>query len=101
MRVLVMFDLPTLTSSDLKEYRKFRKYLIQSGFMMLQESVYIKLVQNSSVAITVTENVKKNKPPDGLVQALGITEKQFSKMEIVVGESKKDIIDSDERLVIL
>ena len=96
-----MFDLPMITSSDLREYRNFRKFLIKSGFMMLQESVYCKLVQNSSVAATVTENVKKNKPPAGLVQVLGVTEKQFAKRVIVIGEEHKEIIDSDERLVIL
>ena len=80
MRVLVMFDLPTLTSGDLREYRRFRKFLITSGFIMLQESVYCKLVQNSSVASTVTDNVRKNKPPEGLVQVLSVTERQYAKM---------------------
>ena len=37
----------------------------------------------------------------GIVQTLVVTEKQFSKMEYVVGESKNDIVDSEERLVIL
>lgn len=96
-----MFDLPTLTSGDLREYRRFRKFLITSGFMMLQESVYCKLVQNSSVASTVTDNVRKNKPPEGLVQVLSVTERQYAKMEIIIGESYKDILDSDERLVII
>ena len=32
---------------------------------------------------------------------LTVTEKQFSKMEFVVGEYHSDIIDSEERLVIL
>ena len=96
-----MFDLPTLTSGDLREYRRFRKFLMTSGFMMLQESVYCKLVQNSSVASTVTDNVRKNKPPEGLVQVLSVTERQYAKMEIIIGESYKDILDSDERLVII
>ena len=29
------------------------------------------------------------------------TEKQFQKMELVVGEEHKDVIDNDERLIIL
>ncbi|SDW35307.1 CRISPR-associated protein Cas2 [Lachnospiraceae bacterium KHCPX20] len=96
-----MFDLPTLTNSNLRDYRTFRKFLIKSGFMMLQESIYCKLVQNSSVANTVTDNIRKNKPPEGLVQVLSVTEKQFAKMAVIVGESKKDIIDTDERLIVL
>lgn len=101
MRVLVMFDLPVLTSKNMKDYRQFRKYLIKSGFLMMQESVYCKLAPNSVAADSIVDNIRKNKPPEGLVQVLKVTEKQFSKMEYVVGEKRKDIIDSDERLIIL
>ena len=68
---------------------------------MLQESVYCKLAQNSTVADTIVDNVRKNRPSDGLVQLLKVTEKQYSKMEFIVGESNTDILDSDERLIIL
>ena len=39
MRLLVLFDLPVTTTEERREYTKFRKYLIKSGFMMFQESV--------------------------------------------------------------
>ena len=45
--------------------------------------------------------MRKNRPDDGLVQVLKITEKQYSRMEYIVGESKSDVLDSDERLVVL
>ena len=86
MRVIVFFDLPILTESNRREYRTFRKFLIKSGFMMVQESVYCKLAQNSSVADIVVDNIKKNKPPEGLVQVLRVTEKQYNKMDFIVGE---------------
>jgi CRISPR-associated protein Cas2 len=101
MRVLVFFDLPTLTLENRREYTKFRKYLIKNGFIMVQESVYSKLALNTTVANSVVENVKKNKPSEGLVQLLTITEKQYSKMEFIVGENLSVVLDSDERLVIL
>lgn len=101
MRVFVFFDLPVLTDANKREYRKFRKYLIKSGFLMVQESVYCKLAQNSSVATTINDGIKRNKPSEGLVQMLVITEKQYAKMEFVVGERKDNIIDSDDRLVII
>lgn len=47
------------------------------------------------------ENIRRNKPSDGLVQILKITEKQFSKIEYIVGSSKSEIYDGDERLLIL
>ena len=101
MRILVMFDLPVGTESERKNYRLFRMYLIKSGFLMLQESVYCKIAQNTTVADAIIANVRKNRPDDGLVQVLKITEKQYSRMEYIVGESKSDVLDSDERLVVL
>ena len=101
MRLLVMFDLPVVTAADRKEYAKFRKYLIKSGFMMMQESIYCKLSPNSTLADAAIENIRKNKPEKGLVQVLKVTEKQYAKMEYIVGEGKTEVLTSDERLVIL
>ena len=101
MRILVMFDLPVGTELERKNYRLFRKHLIKRGFLMLQESVYCKIAQNITVADAIIANVRKNRPDDGLVQVLKITEKQYSRMEYIVGESKTDVLDSDERLVVL
>lgn len=101
MRVMVFFDLPVLTSENRKDYRQFRKFLIKSGFMMMQESVYCKMVTNSAAADVVVDHVKKNKPGAGLVQVLRVTEKQYNKMDYVVGTKTSQVIDSDERLIIL
>lgn len=101
MRVLVLYDLPIGSSGDIKAYTKFRKYLIKNGFMMMQESVYTKLALNQTVCRNIMDNVRKNKPETGLVQMLAITERQYSKMEIVVGEIQSTVLSSDERLVVL
>jgi CRISPR-associated protein Cas2 len=101
MRVIVFFDLPVLTSSERRAYTKFRKYLIKSGFIMEQESVYSKLVVNSAAADALSNNVRKNAPEKGLVQLMRVTENQYNKMEYIVGHRENDVIDSGERLVIL
>ena len=101
MRVLVLFDLPVVTTSQKREYVRFRKYLLKSGFVMQQESVYSKLALNTSVAQRIAENVRKNKPKEGLVQMLTITEKQYSRMELLVGETTSEVLQTDERMVIL
>ena len=101
MRVIVMFDLPVITAANRKDYRDFRKYLIKSGYFMLQESIYCKLAANSNAADAMVENIRKNKPDDGLIQVLKITEKQYSNMDYIVGKSSSNMIDSDERLVVL
>ena len=96
-----MFDLPVLSTQDRKEYAKFRKYLVKNGFLMMQESVYCKLAPNSAMADTLVANLKKNKPARGLVQVLTVTEKQFERMEYIVGEHHSEVLDTDERLVVL
>ncbi len=101
MRVIVLFDLPVTTSKDMRQYTKFRKFLLKSGFLMMQESVYCKLALNATAAEAVVENLRKNKPESGLVQILTMTEKQFQKIEILVGTSNSNVIDSDERLIVL
>ena len=101
MRKIVFFDLPTETNEDKRAYRHFRKALIKDGFIMMQESVYTKLMTTPSVENSVKNLIRKNKPEKGIVQTLTVTEKQFSKMEFVVGEYHSDVIDSEERLVIL
>lgn len=101
MRLVVFFDLPVLTAEDRRNYRKFRKLLIKSGFMMMQESVYCKLLLNNTAAAGICDNLRKNKPERGLVQILQVTEKQYSKMEFLVGEKKTDVLDTDERIVVL
>lgn len=101
MRLIVMFDLPKLTVEDMKSYRDFRKFLIKNGFMMMEESIYSKITLNQSMANLITNRVRENKPPKDLVQMFTITEKQFSRMEILVGDISEEYITDDRRLIIL
>ena len=101
MRMIVFFDLPAITVEEKRYYRQFRKLLIKNGFVMLQESVYCKMITSPSVENSVKLLIHKNKPPQGFVQILTVTEKQFVKMAYVVGEYTSDVIDTEERLVIL
>ncbi len=101
MRVIVFFDLPVLTGQQRREYTKFRKFLLKSGFLMMQESVYCKLALNGTAVRGIVDNVHKNSPKEGLVQLLTVTEKQYAKMDFIIGEVKSEVLDSDERLVIL
>ena len=101
MRMLLFFDLPSVTNSDLKEYRKFRKFLIENGFSMLQESVYSKLLLHNTASMRMVEKLEKNKPENGSVCMLIITEKQYQKMILVIGELKGTFLETDERFVVL
>lgn len=65
----------------------------------VQDGLHIRLKRTAVNAIV--DNVHKNKPEEGLIQLLTVTEKQYSKMDIVIGNVKSEVLDSDERLVIL
>ena len=57
MRVFVFFDLPVLTTEQRRAYVKFRKFLLKSGFMMMQESVYCKLALNGTAVQAIVETI--------------------------------------------
>lgn len=101
MRMMIFFDLPTLTVRDKKEYRKFSKFLRHEGFVMTQESVYTKLLLNGTAANLLKQKVRNNQPEAGLVQMLVITEKQYSSIEYIVGQNQELIIDNDKRVIYL
>ena len=93
MRVIVFFDLPVKTAQDRREYARFRKKLVKS--------VYSKIALNQNNAAGICAGVRKCKPPAGVVQILTVTEKQYAKMELVVGCNDSNVVATDERLLIL
>lgn len=95
------FHLPMVEYKEVKEYTRFRRFLINEGFVMMQQSVYCKLALNQSAVNLVKKKIDKNKPKDGLVQLLVITEKQYASMEYLVGNGSSNIEQSEERLIIL
>ncbi len=101
MRTMVFFDLPNIYIKDKRNYLKFRKYLLNEGFIMMQESVYSKIVLNSQQSSALIERLRKNAPKKGLIQVLTITEKQYSQIEYIIGQSNTKIIDSEDRLIVL
>lgn len=101
MRTIIFFDLPNVYSKDRRNYLTFRKFLINEGFIMMQESVYSKLVLNSQQSNALVERIRKKAPKKGIIQVMNVTEKQFAQIEFITGNGNDKIINSEERLVIL
>lgn len=99
MRLMLFFDLPMVTDKDRREYTRFHKFLLKNGFIMMQKSVYSKLVINNVTCLAVKKRIRDNLPATGNVELLEITENQFSRIEYLVGEGQKLVIDSMDRLV--
>ena len=101
MRLLVFFDLPVLTVKQRRDYSKFRTALIKDGFIMLQESIYSKLLLNPTAVEFEKQFIRNNKPDEGLIQILTVTEKQFSRIEYILGDEKSEVLNSSDRLVVI
>ena len=99
MRLLIFFDLPTLTKKNRRDYTKFRKNLIRNGFYMIQESVYAKMVIDHQLAESITNKINSFLPSEGNVMVLTITEKQFNGIEILLGDAKSDVVSSLDRIL--
>ena len=101
MRLIVFFDLPVLTSEERRQYSKFRKYLVREGFIMMQKSVYSKIAMNATMSDRIMRDVEEHKPPKGNIQILSISERQYQDIEIILGESQKEVVDTLDRFLIL
>ena len=99
MRTLLFFDLPTLTLEHKRSYRKFVKELIKIGFYRIQESVFVKLSLNKQGADSSIAYLNAIKPKEGNIFLITITEKQFSNMNILLGDVNSDVVSSDERII--
>lgn len=101
MRVFIMFDLPMETKQQIRTYQRFRKTLIAEGFLMMQFSIYIKSCLNKEAAQASVQTIKRMLPRDGHVRALIITEKQYEKMQILIGQEDENIqLLGDNRRII-
>lgn len=102
MRAIVFFDMPTVTKRDVKIYSKFRKYLIKSGYLMMQYSIYSKLFPNREAMENHLKQLRRNVPNQGQVRVMKVTEKQYAAIEVLVGTiSQQESLTNQERVIIL
>ena len=80
MVLFVMFDISTETKKDLEKYRKFRKKLLDAGFIMFQYSIYIRFCRSLSVAQKYEKKIEADAPHNGSIRIIKITESQYSNM---------------------
>lgn len=103
MRLLVMFDLPTGNAQERKEYTKFRKFLIDDGFLMEQFSVYSRMTIDRDNLNTHIKRIESHLPPAGSVQVLEVTERQYENRHLLVStlkptKSKKEKVERQAQL---
>lgn len=92
MRIILLFDLPSVEKEDIAINVKFTKNLKKIGFYMLQYSVYVKSLTNQSEYERVIKKIKQIIPKKGNIIVLKLTEKQYNEMIYLKGE--KNSFDS-------
>lgn len=100
MWVIVLFDLPTETQQERKQYAEFRHFLLEDGFVMMQYSVYMRHSSSDENAQVHVQRVKARLPPDGEVRIVKITDKQFGRIEVFYGSKRKPTETPPEQLML-
>lgn len=101
MRLIVFFDLPTVTKAEKRAYTVFRRFLLNDGYDMIQWSVYGRIVNGSDDAETHLKRLTANLPPEGSVRCLQISEKQFAQIRLLVGtlSRQEKRVNADQMLL--
>ena len=100
MRILVFFDLPVKTPAQRKIATKFRKFLIDDGYHMLQYSVYARVCNGTDAVAKHKKRIYASLPNNGLVQMLTVTEKQYQSIELLVGAHSEEKTFKMEQLTL-
>lgn len=90
MWLFVFFDLPVGTKGERRAATRFRNFLKDDGYMMLQFSVYARVCRGEEAVDKHLQRVTKNLPRTGSVRALQVTDKQYGRMRLLLGEATKN-----------
>lgn len=85
MRIIVFFDLPVKTKAERREATRFRNFLLDDGYTMMQYSVYVRICNGMDAVKKHKERLACHVPENGAIRALTITEKQFEAIDILLG----------------
>jgi CRISPR-associated protein Cas2 len=100
MWLFAMFDLPVDKPELRREYAQFRKALLKHGFSMLQYSVYVHYVGSEESEEAYRRKVAAELPSHGQVRLVSVTDRQFEKMEVYVGQKREKVEDPPLQLML-
>lgn len=86
MWLFVLFDLPVKTKVERSCANRFRRFLLQDGYMMLQLSVYARICNGRERVEKHIKRLKINVPPKGAVRYFELTDMQYGRMKTIVGK---------------
>lgn len=98
MWLMCMFDLPVSEDIQRKRANRFRLDLLDEGFERVQLSVYVRFCSSEPVIDSYRRRVKRFLPPEGKVNLLLFTDKQFGRMEVYLGNLRKPSVSAPDQL---
>ena len=99
MWVMVLFDLPTTKQEERRSYTQFRDFLLDNGFEMAQFSVYVRHTNGKDAIEAIIRKVEAAMPPEGKVDILQFTDKQYENIVCLRGARRADSPKNPEQLV--
>lgn len=88
MWVMVLFDLPVITEKERKTATKFRNFLLDNSFEMVQFSVYLRPCPGKEHVERLIKLIEMNMPEEGKVDILSFTDKQYENIVTLRDNSK-------------
>ena len=90
MWLLVFFDLPVTEPAARRRAARFRKFLLDDGYTMLQWSVYARVCNGIENVDTHLSRLREALPPEGNIRSMQVTDQQYSRIQIMLGNASKD-----------
>lgn len=81
MWVMALFDLPVLTKEERARATRFRDFLLDQGFVMMQLSCYIKFTPGKDKADALAVSIGSAVPSGGKVDILFFTDAQYGNIK--------------------
>lgn len=101
MWLMVFFDLPTRTKPQRRRANRFRQFLKKDGYIMLQLSVYARVCRGQDAVDKHVRRVRLNLPKEGSVRTLQVTDRQYGRMELMLGAAPKTEEIGTSQMVLL
>lgn len=100
MWVLVFFDLPVITKEERRAAAGFRGFLLDDGYLMLQFSVYARACREEAAGKHI-DRILRHLPPAGSVRALQVTDKQYARTKVLIGQRTENETLAPKQLLLL
>ena len=98
MWLFVMFDLPSKLKHEKKTASQFRRFLLNDGYIMLQFSVYARIVRGDERIKKHLKKVNEQIPPRGNIKVLQITDMQYGRMLHLVNGKNEEKNEQSEQI---